>query len=607
MVVSPRGDVMSLHKRLTVLLALTLVAVFGVLTVPSSSSADGLLIYSTSASGGASASPTAQGGDAYSGEDASPNLTPLDRQIIAVRILDSLVGQVRRDYTVVEDTDIDSETLGDYDYVIYFGAGRKQLSTVFVDAINNYEGPFYAFNENAGQFTTKLRWLTVRGRTVIDGVGGALRGRGARARDAPIEPPPGRGQELADAIDAIDVRGQGARVTLSGRKVDDRSSIPLALHAGDDYYFAGAYFYPPLDGYVTESLLDFFGEEGTGLTKYLRLEDVHPLSDPRHLMEQAKWLKDQGIPYMVALIPVYQYGDGRMVHLDESPDVEEALQYMQDNGGTMVMHGYKHKFRAEETGEGFEFWDAEHDRPIYQPEEETPRFRSDFTTEQEWNEFVQAGEQFERSYMRDRIRRGVEELVAHRLYPLGFEPPHYAISQQGYRVLSEHFSSYVGKLQMSDATWQTGYGPPDESRPTFLHGMTAYPESLGFVEQGAEEASLEQMQAELESRSQFNQAYLSAFYHPYLGLDGLKRVVEVLNQVPGTWLDLKHRRNRVQVGNIRISTDNGEIRVDKPFWASAYERSLWIRRHAGWAVPGILALLTAGGFLVIRREMRQKV
>src|SRR5262249_54990382 len=153
-----------------------------------------------------------------------------------------------------------------------------------------------------------------------------------------------------------DVRGQGAQVILTGRRADGRGSVPVALRTGHDYYFSGGTLQPPLDGYVTESLLDFFGQKGTGLTKYLRLEDVHPLSDPDLLMEQAKWLKQEHIPYLIAVIPVYQYGDGRKVHLDQTRGVERALQYMQDNGGTIVMHGYTHKFRAEETGEGFEFW-----------------------------------------------------------------------------------------------------------------------------------------------------------------------------------------------------------------------------------------------------------
>lgn len=71
----------------------------------------------------------------------------------------------------------------------------------------------------------------------------------------------------------------------------------------------------------------------------------------------------------MAVIPIYTNKDGETIH-----------------------------YRSSETGEGFEFWNVENDRPIYQED----------------------------------------------------EAPHYAISQQGYEVVAKHFSSYIGRLQLTD-------------------------------------------------------------------------------------------------------------------------------------------------------------
>jgi uncharacterized protein YdaL len=587
-----------LHKRLIPTLALALLLVFNVVTVSGTSFAAGRAVGAERP-----VRPAAPGGlIIYSGRTT--------QQIIDVRILDAIVGQFRHNYKLISDTDFGHENLADYQYVIYMGAEEKTLPAALVTAVDNYTGPFYAFYANANQFTRKLPWLRMDGRVLVNKVGlpdGSTQDLSDEL--ATMGRPSGTTTDLSGDHLFYDVSGQGASVTVIGQRSGGGGSVPLGLHVGDDYYFAGVNMHPPVDGYVSETLLDFFHQKGVGFVKYLRLEDVHPLSDPRLLMEQARWLKQEGIPYMVTVIPVYQYADGDKVHLYQKPAVVRALRYMQANGGSIVLHGYTHKFRAEETGEGFEFWDAENDRPIYQPADAKPKFRSDFATEAEWNAFVKEGEKFEVSYIEERLTLGVQELVAHGLYPIAFEPPHYAISQLGYKIVAQHFSSYIGQLQMSDSTWKSGYAPPYASQPTFIHGMTVYPETLGFIEEDRQEASFQSIRAELESRTQFSQGYLAAFYHPYLGLAGLERLVGLMNEFPGKWLNLKDESNFVQVKNIRITTEDGIIHVEQPSFprfASAYARNLWIRNHLPFAVPIILVLLTAAGYLVIRREIRQR-
>ncbi|PAF38462.1 hypothetical protein CHH58_03240 [Terribacillus saccharophilus] len=506
-----------------------------------------------------------------------------------VRILETLVGQFKDDYRVIEDEDIAQVDLSEYEYVIYLGAGEKVLSENLLEAFKDYKGPFYAINHNAEQFKEKMPWLNINGEALVN----------------KVEVPDNNEQNLAEDRIVYDVTGNGASVSLVGNKVNDSGLVPLLLNVDNVYYFAGQNLYNPFGEIITQSFINFFGEERKGITKYLRLEDVHPMVDPGLLMDQAKYLKEMNIPYMVAVIPEYT-NKGKKVHLADSPKLVKTLKYMQDNGASIVMHGYKHQYRSSETGEGFEFWDAENDRPIYQPSDEKAKQRSDFTTDAEYEAFVAEGEEYERAYIENAIESGIEELVAHDLYPVAFEAPHYAISQQGYKIVSEHFSSYVGQLQLTDLTWQEEYVPLYESRPEFLHGMTLYPETLGYIEQGDGKA-IQKMQDKIEIRSKYNQSYLSAFYHPYLGIGGLKEVVTNLNEVDGTWLDLKQRDNLVQVNDIRISTGGGEYHVEKPFLASDYERNLFIKKTVIWVMPVLLLVLTVAIFLIRKRRKKSLV
>lgn len=509
-----------------------------------------------------------------------------EEQMKDVRILETLVGQFRDDYKIIEDANIGQEKLNEFDYVIYLGAGKKLLTESLLEAFNDYEGPFYAINHNVEQLKDKLPWLIIDGEALVNRVGVS----------------DNQGQNLAENRIVYDVTSNGTTVSLVGNKVDGSGLVPLLLNADNDYYFAGQNLYNPFGEYITESFIDFFGEEGKGITKYLRLEDVHPMVDSDLLMDQAKYLKEQNIPYMVAVIPEYT-NKGKKVHLKDSPQLVKTLKYMQDNGASIVMHGYKHQYRSSETGEGFEFWDAENDRPIYQSSDEMAKQRSDFTTDAGYEAYVAEGEEYERSYIENAIESGIEELVAHDLYPVAFEAPHYAISQQGYKIVSEHFSSYVGQLQLTDLTWQGEYAPLYESRPSFLHGMTLYPETLGYIEQGDDKA-IEKLQDKIELRSKYNHSYLSAFYHPYLGLEGLKEVVTNLNEVDGTWLDLKQRHNMVQGKDISISTEGGKYKVEKPFLASVYERNLFIKKVLILAIPMLLVFMTVAIILIRRRKKK---
>src|SRR5690606_7994055 len=116
---------------------------------------------------------------------------------------------------------------------------------------------------------------------------------------------------------------------------------------------------------------------------------------------------------------------GERITLSESVKLVKVLQEMQRSGASIVLHGYYHQYRDSETGEGSEYWDIEHNRPIYQGKNEPVLKRGDFATEQEYKEFLKKGAEFEERYIADTIQKGIFDLVEEGLYPIAFEAPHY--------------------------------------------------------------------------------------------------------------------------------------------------------------------------------------
>ena len=356
---------------------------------------------------------------------------------------------------------------------------------------------------------------------------------------------------------------ENAEVLVEG--VGEEGTAPLIMRNEKNYYLAADSFDRPYSAYFSQVLNTFFDVEATDKTPaYIRLEDVHPLSDPKRLRAVAEELADRNIPYMIAVIPVYTDPEsGRRYHFEDQREVLEVLKYMQNNGGSVVFHGYTHQFRDSETGEGFEFWDVENQMPIYHgPEDEVEKISmDDFASQEEYEAHMTENKKYEQQYIEERLTRGVQELANYGLYPLAFEPPHYTISQHGYQVVSNFFSTYVGQVQLSDKDWEIMDTTPYASEPEFLNGMLLLPETIGYV-QPEEEDPVDNMMESADFYQVTEGGLIGAFYHPYLGLEGLQEVLDEMETIKNIeWIDLKEMDNTVVVDNVNIQSGNGEIKA----------------------------------------------
>ncbi|HGT2338108.1 TPA: DUF2334 domain-containing protein, partial [Clostridioides difficile] len=188
---------------------------------------------------------------------------------------------------------------------------------------------------------------------------------------------------------------------------------------------------------------------------FVRIEDVHAFREPKNLVEIADYLSSKNIPFTIALIPAYvNPKNHKVITLSESPEIVKAIKYMQDKGGTVILHGYTHQYKKEEvSGEGYEFWDGKKDEPL---------------------------KENMKIFVKDRVLNGLRVCIENGIYPLAFEAPHYAMESEGYKELKKYFSTYIGQHQNNDKKFSTNTYPyiirDTEEFNIFI------PENLGYID-----------------------------------------------------------------------------------------------------------------------------
>jgi len=286
----------------------------------------------------------------------------------------------------------------------------------------------------------------------------------------------------------------------------------------------------------------FEEEHGQEKKVYLRIEDVHAFRSPERLRKIADYLDSQDVPFIIALIPAYvNPSSGENIPITQKPEIVEAVRYMVDRGGTVVLHGYTHQHYMTESGEGFEFWDAYNDTPL----------QVDYSI-----------------YVRERVKKGLKICLENDLYPLAFEAPHYAVSRAGYFELKKYFSTIVGQLQTTDKKFISGAFPYDTSNTNLANRFL--PESLGYVaidgSTGVQEI-LEQARSLLVVRD----AVTGVFFHSFMDIEDLKGIVQGLKSMGYSFGDLKQEDNWVKIDGYCIKSSKGNIEYIGPKVESSYK------------------------------------
>ena len=333
------------------------------------------------------------------------------------------------------------------------------------------------------------------------------------------------------------VKVNGEDVITYSYLSDGKEYCPYIIRDKNFYYISRIY-YNSVTFYIFSDLLnDIFEVENINKGKvFVRIEDVHPFRDLNELKNISDYLYSNDIPFMIALIPTYvDTKNGHITTLSEKKDFVDVIKYMQDHGGTVILHGYTHQnAQGSASGEGFEFWDGVEDKPL----------SVDMV-----------------SYVHERISKGLRDCVNNGIYPLGFEAPHYAIDSRGYKELKKYFSTYVGQFQSSDNKFTTTMYSCELKNTDLFNQFI--PENLGFVDPN-DDRSVQRIEENFNQVSITRGYTAGFFFHPYVDIKYLKSIISFFQAQSVDFLDLKKESNWSKCDDVSIWSDNGQISVKAP-------------------------------------------
>jgi uncharacterized protein YdaL len=278
----------------------------------------------------------------------------------------------------------------------------------------------------------------------------------------------------------------------------------------------------------------------------LRLEDISPDSSPANLAAFASYLKSQGIPFSMAVIPRYQdptgyYNNGTPVSksLVGSP-IAGAIRTAVADGGTIVQHGDTHQFSnvanpfSGVTGDDFEFYRAQCASTQTAPYTfQAPCPNSDYVVE---TGPVPGDSQLAAT---TRVLTGKTVFTLAGLpSPSIWTTPHYAASAADYAGISTLYSTryeqelfFGGQLAGGPVDYAHVFGQFFPYEVHDLYGTTIIPENMGDYEAAQQNNNPPRTAPDLISEAQLNtavtQGVASFFIHPdYDPLAVLEQIVQ---------------------------------------------------------------------------------
>ncbi|WP_164908588.1 DUF2334 domain-containing protein [Halobacillus litoralis] len=435
------------------------------------------------------------------GSDSPPNVLvihpgPPNEMSENLQSLDMVISHFTTNLAFKSTNELSEKDVRNVTHLIYFGEAEEDLPEKSTKLINGFEGEKIVFGKNHEQLTG-FEFVKINGLATVQEL---------------LLPSNDKAISLPIAHQIVDVKGsETTKEWIASTGAENR--YPLFIQDQKHYYYADhelAIHDSILLGEVLHDILQIEHKESHPAA--IRLEDVNPLTDVDLLEQCMDLLITREIPFMVSVTPVYfNPATGEEYKLSDSPALVELLQKIQLKGGSLVLHGYTDQSGKGKSGDGFEFLDTA-----------IPSF------------LLKDSDQ----YINQRISQGIEELHENGLEPKAFEAPHYTMSHSGYKEVSKHFSTYVGQLQLSDQNWEVMKEAPFLTKPSFINGMELIPETLRYIEEG-NESSIDQIMERAENLMLNRDSVMSVFYHPYLGPEGLEKLLDQLLSISDLeWVDL---------------------------------------------------------------------
>jgi uncharacterized protein YdaL len=298
-----------------------------------------------------------------------------------------------------------------------------------------------------------------------------------------------------------------------------RQELPYIVRSGMLTYIADCPFASATETdryiYFCDMLHDILGQRHEeSHTALIRIEDVNPLENPGSLRRIADILSARGVPFLVGVSPFYvSPGEGIRVSLSDRPDLVDALRYMAQNGGTVVMHGVTHQYRGV-TGVDYEFWDESTGRPV-----------RDETTEG----------------ISRKLEQGIQEFMKNGIYPLVWETPHYAGSFRLYETIGRYFSTCMEQRLAIEDLDDGQFFPYMINSDLF--GQRNIPENLGYVPLDADpavgKAAVQRILTGAKAGLAVRDGFASCFFHAFVDPALLEEIVDGVQALGYTYMDVR--------------------------------------------------------------------
>jgi uncharacterized protein YdaL len=354
----------------------------------------------------------------------------------------------------------------------------------------------------------------------------------------------------------------GTATDCNGIAQSTGTSFPWAIRSSNLMYIGEVplSYVSPTDRYVAfaDLLFDDLAPTATPSHEALvRLEDVSGESSPSNLTAWASYLKSQGVPFSMAVIPQYldpngNYNNGVPVSetLAQSPTMVAALKTAVADGGTIIEHGYTHQYSnianpfTGVTGDDFEFYRVQCSTTQTAPYNYvTPCSDSDYVIE----EGPVPGDS--QAWAAGRVTIGRALFFAAGLAtPTIWETPHYAASAADYAGIDETYKTryeeelfFGGQLSGQPIDYSHVFGQFFPYEVHDLYGSTIIPENLGDYEPVAEYGNATRTAQDIINEAQQNlavtQGVASFFIHSdYDPISVLEQVVAGLKALGYTFV-----------------------------------------------------------------------
>jgi uncharacterized protein YdaL len=320
------------------------------------------------------------------------------------------------------------------------------------------------------------------------------------------------------------------------------ADVPFAYIGDQDRYLA-----------FCDLLHDMLGvNHATTRNAMIRLEDVTPDDDPQMVRRAINVFIDEGIPFQIALVPVFvDPSSRREVRLSDSPELVKVLHDAVAHGGTIVMHGYTHQYRGV-TPDDFEFWDGFRNAP-----------RADDSPEM----------------VREKLNAGLDEFFRCDLYPVAWETPHYAASPTDYTEFARVFTTFNEETMIDREGSQQAFPYPTVD----IRGLRVVPENIGYLPQENPQPAVLIQNA--RAMQVVRDGMPSAFVHGFLDARLLRETVQGIKKLGYRFISLRDFDCRVAVDDRLIVTGSGSRTVNL---RDSYLRQFLVgrdgtRRQETWA------------------------